>query len=591
MDSTEVLPSTLRFATPPTLPQAREYSYSQPSTESYYDCSTKPTIQIDIPRLQRSYLEKTSRLQFTASVEISNAAAYQPGRDTICLDTPGAYSFIDTIEVYDYLGSTLLERIEGVAQLMALVMDTVPADHPLSYNNESQLGTVRAAILENRLFYDNIATTTNQIGGSTATQNSSRTLTKTLDSLEGPTSGIVFNVRNAVATSSTYTYSADFSLPLYSFLGLLSEKLVPLHNGFTLMITLNNGPQAIGCASPAAIITSSGHADIMKDVVLSNVSFRCDILELGPTAENLVLTANGEGPLTIHTKSFRHYTKQIDGSVDSTDGTVASTSKSYTWSINFNASSVTSVLWFMRPNNTQNNYLYRSLSHRIRNNLVSWRFKYGSSTLPNSTGIICSANNTVSTLSATNLYAFSGSDALGHLLKARRISTSPVITNRSFNIDGYTTKYTANVVQSSATGATTTATRLDQLLNVLVPGGVGVAGYTDMTLAAANIPSYSQTLPFYHVPPPGRFACGLSTTLVNTGNTISGLNTNGMATSIETTFIPCNTTIAVPTTDEDKFQYMYSTGSRDILPSIADIYMEYDAFVSILPNISTNVSF
>lgn len=600
MDSSEVLPSTLRYTSPPTLPQAREYSFTQRATEDYYDVSLKPTIQIDIPRLQRSYLEKTSRLEFTVSAQIKEGTGLQPGQDFICLDTPGAYSFIDTIEVYDYLGSTLLERIDGVAQLMALVMDTVSTDHPLSYTNETALGTVRGNVLEGRLFYESVGQYSSQIatdGGTLAGQNI-RSLSKTLDQLDGPTSGAVLNVRNAagstVGSTTIYTYSAEFSLPLYSFLGLLSEKLVPLHNGFTLMVTLNTAQQSLGCASPGGMGTSISHTSLMSDVILTNVSFKMDILELGPTAENLVISANGEGPLTIHTKALRHYEKTLDGSVASgTDPSVPASSLTINWPINLNASSVTSVLWFMRPQKTQNSYSQRSLSQRIRNNLSSWSLKYGSSTLPRSSGITCSANNTPSGLSATNAYSSSGSDCLVHLLKARGISTSPVISSRSFNHNGYSAKLTFTAYNAGASSVSSTVTQMDDLLNALVPGGTAFAAYVNtMNSTAAGNVTFNQIQPYYHIPPVGRFACGLSTALINSDSTVSGLNTNGMSTAIEATFIPPpSASIKTPTTDIEKFQYAYNTGSMDILPSIVDIYMEYDAFISILPNISTNVSF
>lgn len=549
MDSTEVLPTSLRFNTPPTLPQARSYKFRQNANDNLYPLTKGQTIQIDIPRLQRSYLEKTSTLQFDLTVTCINDVDFDLGSTLVALDTPGGYSLIDVIEVYDYLGSTLLERLEGVSQLMAFVMDTSSPEDKLHYSNEESLGTVRGSNV-----VEGFIGATLQVGP------------------EGPISGQVLNVLDAKPVDGQFNFSMSFALPLYSFLGLLSEKLVPLHNGFTLVIKLNSMAQSLGITNVSSLSTSDSLSGLVLDANLTNVCFSMDILELGPTAESLVLSANGDGPLVIHAKSLRHYSKEVDGS-SSGSYFIPCQERVYNWPINFNASSVTSVFWFMRPFVTQNDITRRSISHRIRNNLYNWSFKYGSSTLPEPTGISCSSNNKTSSIATNDTYKSSGSDCYIQLLKSRNISRDSAITQSSFNHNNYDNQILA--------------------------------------LDNANVPTYPLYPSFYslcpnpfakfhlngdvaefHVAPVGRFACGLSTRLVD-GRTISGLNTNGMATSIEARFAPVkeNSFYIDPLENTSLLGFMNHTGSLQIQPFIADIYMEYDAFVSILPNISTNVSF
>ena len=57
-----VLPKELRLGAPATMPQSRSYMFKQQAALSNY--APRDTIQINLPRLQRSYLTKDSYLEF-----------------------------------------------------------------------------------------------------------------------------------------------------------------------------------------------------------------------------------------------------------------------------------------------------------------------------------------------------------------------------------------------------------------------------------------------------------------------------------------------------------------------------------------------
>jgi hypothetical protein len=125
MDSNVVLPKELRLAAPATMPQSRSYMFKQTAALSNY--APRDTIQINLPRLQRSYLTKDSYLEFEVTFTHKTPTNNSESA-SLTLDTPGALGLIDRIEVYDYLGSTQLESTAGFGQLVALLQETCVAE-------------------------------------------------------------------------------------------------------------------------------------------------------------------------------------------------------------------------------------------------------------------------------------------------------------------------------------------------------------------------------------------------------------------------------------------------------------------------------
>jgi hypothetical protein len=225
-------------------------------------------------------------------------------------------------------------------------------------------------------------------------------------------------------------------------------------------------------------------------------------------------------PLIIPCKAFRNYV-----------GTVPQSSSTYRLDINLNVASLTNLLWIQRIAGDLGNISYRCLSQRVRNYLQSWYFQYGSSILPQTSGITCSD----STGQQFN-------EAYAELMKARH----SLLTD-SFN---------------------TALTRMN--FSVDTPGYY----YGSLTANAASpipIPTLAKMGDYFSPYESGKFACGIDLELVTgkSGELVCGMNTNGMNTSIFLNFL---TGVSVANTR-------------------LDLWAEYDAFINISPGLATTVSF
>lgn len=435
----QVLPKELRLNTPPTMPQGRSYLFKQQATQSSYDGSAP--IQINIPRLQRSYLTKDSYLKFRLSTTVVAGATSD---NKLVLDGMGAFGLIDKIEVYDYLGSTLIESTSGHGQLMGALMDT--HINKLEQLNHYSIGCGTTVISS--------ATTNLTIANQGYGQ-----------------------IVNACTSSQSTTERYEFAIPLLSFLGLLSPKYVPLHNGWTIVITLNSLATAFGNAKVAdgtATATTTS-----TSFTISDVYYCAQVLELGPIAEAMLLSSAGDNnPLVVHAKSYRNYI-----------GTMSEGVRNYRLDLNLNVASLTNILWFMRPTANLGNITKKSLSARPRNYLQSWYFQYGSSILPQTSGIQCRKST------AYALTDGGGAEAYLEMMKSRHC------LNQS----------------NHPTGLLSHEYHMDS-------GSIAEYGLTAHSTARFT----------------PRFLAGLDLELVSgkSNNLVCGLNTNGMLTSLFLTFDP-----------------------------------------------------
>lgn len=492
MSSAQVLPKELRLSAPPTMPQARSYLFKQQSVNSTYEPGASGTIQINLPRLQRSYLTKDSYLKFRIGLSWNNATAGNPTAP--CFDVPGAFGLFDRIEVYDYLGSTLLESTSGHGQLISLLMDCQSRPDELQFHYGTGSGTRGANI-------------------GTDTEIAATVTTKTI--MYGPTTGGVFT---KTSNNGTVTYYYEYTIPLFSFLGLLSQKFAPLHNGYTIQLTLNTAAQALGFSSAAG--TNTGTAP--TSYILSNVYMCCQVLELGPVAESMLISSTQGQPFVVPSKAYRNYI-----------GNIPAQSSAYRLDLNLNVASLTNLLWIMRENTYQNDIKWKSLSYRIRNYLSSWYFQYGSTLLPQTSGIQCYAPP-----GATLDQGIGGTnEAYNELMKARH----------NYNASNFSScisklNYWIDTAALHATNAGTTAAHV-------------------MALTADNVQDS------------GKFACGLDLELVSgrSNDLVCGMNTNGMNTSINLTFD--------------------SSHTSSVVSSRVDLWAEYDSFINVSPGIATTVSF
>ena len=600
----QVLPKELRVTAPPTMPQARSYLFKQQSSLSTYSDSTN-VIQINLPRLQRSYLTKESYLRFLVS------ANFQPGLDAtqntlparyLALDQVGAYGLIDKIEIYDYLGSTLLESTAGHGQLMSLLMDLNVSQDERKNHFNMMAGTSGGVITSNSSALNNVPLTqTNAVVSATAglpaTVGSvlSCTVTTTATSAvyfpkpgdfvtltggvsttgsvnvarsqiitvgnpvqtaggvfaytisyfsQSAATGTVTTQPTAIAytpqgpyystqTSQTLTPSAtgelfyaaatadgtnvtvtkEYTIPLFSFLGSLSDKFAPLHNGYTIMITLNSSANAFCLARPVSTADQSSFWNQISAYNISNVYMEAQILELGPVAESMLLGSTGGQPLIIPTKAFRNYV-----------GSVPAGSSAYRLDINLNVASLTNILWIQRLASDLNNITYRSLTQRVRNYVLNWYFQYGSSVLPQTSGITASDSS-----------GGQFNEAYAELLKARH----------SLLTDNFNTVLNRNNYAIDTPGV-----------------------YPTGTIANTTLARIGDYFSQYES---GKFAAGIDLELVTgkSGDLVCGMNTNGMNTSIFVNFVP---------------------GSSPANTRL-DLWAEYDAFINISPGLATTVSF
>ena len=523
--SAQVLPKEVRLTAPPTMPQARSYLFKQQATQATYTPGSG-NIQINIPRLQRSYLSKDSYLKFRVTLKWTNNTVAKSAT-TLVFDTCGAFGLFDTIEVYDYLGSTLLERTSGHGQLMALLMDTHVAGDEMRNHIGAASGTKGLQVGWDPDIYRDTATET-ALAADVVSAHAVKKL------VQAPVSGASFGTYSSTAngdippgTNNGTDRIFEFTIPLFSFLGTLSKKYAPLHNGYTINITLNSVATAFGFNSSSGAATAATTAP--TTYTISECYLCSQVLELGPVAESMLISSTQGQPFVVPTKAYRNYV-----------GTIAAATSQYRLDLNLNVASLTNVLFIMRPDLAKDNILFKSLSYRIRNYLQNWYFQYGSTILPQTTGIQCRQPPGSTLDDGKGGYT----EAYNELMKARHnysnANTNSMITPQTFWVD---------------TPALHASTYRDWQ-------------YNNSTNAESAMALCSDA--FY---PPGKFAGGLDLELVpgRSQDLICGMNTNGMNTSIYLNFDPTN--------------------SANVLASRLDAWCEYDAFVNISPGIATTVSF
>lgn len=569
-DVATVMPRELRLGSPPTMPQARSYLFRQQSTLSSY--SSGSTITINIPRLQRSYLRKDSYLRFSVDGKSDSSTP-------IALDSSGAFGFFEKIEVFDYLGSTVLESISGVPQLAALLLDL-----GLEQNCPDSVGSASMGLGEKVAIQPTLPWGVADLNTADTNYNTYRdpgSLAVVFNTeLRPSSSGRDLELTELGLDPDTSAWTSEFSIPWLSFLGLLSKKMIPLHNGFTIVLTLastntpiytytnqvsslgittvaTTGVQTVGTGTLAKALTTSP----VVNWVVRDVFAECQVLELGPEAEAMLLTSTQGQPLVVHTKSFRNYAGFIGGPTWPTPGATINTVTAvnstgpteFNLNLNLNVASMTNLLWFMRSKDQLDNITFQSVGCRTRNMLQRWHFQYGSTTLPQSNGIQSMGTN----YPLTSVYTPVGkekqyivhstgyTECFQELIKARYYSNS----NNRFSDNMYA---------------------WDQKFYDALDRRMGVTDQITM-LNFTRLYKPSPLSPFGV----GKFACGLNLELCNgkEGEIICGLNTNGMNTSIRGFFHPNYT------------DFMDPSGVR------VDAYAEYDAFINISPGIASTVSF
>lgn len=500
MNQAETLPSELHLTAPPVLPQARSYMFRQQSEFDEYPLKKGNRIRVNLPRLQRSYLTKDSYITFRVNLEVASVVGNV--LSTLSLDRGGAMTLFDRIEVYDYLGGTLLEQTNNLPALYTILVDAQKSlTEKSGIFSATEGGEPMNLVGKN----GNIARCDNSATGYM----------------------ILKGLTDATALNNAF-FSVEFSLPVFSFLGVLSDKWVPLHNGFSIDFFLNDPDLAFVSryddATQVAAITWGPNQWI------SNFRYAAQVVELGEEAERML----GSDAFVVPSIQYRHFSNYVSGdSFMRTD-------------LNLNVVSLRNILFSMRPKYYEKLY-FMTYGHRIRNYLTNFTFQYGSSYLPEIAGITSRAL-------AVPVPKTSG------YVDTTILGKTPGGTEYSKSL-GYTQSFREGAKTSKAFSTINDFTwNVDT--NVTVYSGISGNGFGSIITNIASANNLNNN--------GGMFFGGINTQLTKK-SAISGIDTNGLQVCLNMTF------------DPDNLSY--------VVPSTLDIWAEYDSFIQIIPGVATTVSF
>lgn len=145
-------------------------------------------------------------------------------------DINGPYGLISNIKVYDYLGSTLLEEIPAHDILTAQFADFWFKDENMSIQ--------RPRVTENQVIRKAPSAHIFQQEDYWNQEPLSKSVYYTWDNVNE-------NLAIGFKPLSIDVPTVHCCLDLYSFLGKLSEKCIPLHNGFRLVLQVNDISKAV----------------------------------------------------------------------------------------------------------------------------------------------------------------------------------------------------------------------------------------------------------------------------------------------------------------------------------------------------------
>lgn len=538
----EVMPREFNLTAPATIPQARTYMFKRQSDLQTYDLQRGNRIRINIPRLQRTYLSKNSYLRFRVNLDIAST------NGGIAFDRCGAYGLFDRLEVYDYLGGTLIEQVQNIPALITLMNDINTGVSDLNGLNEATEGVSGAGIFIKDSQTEDVPD--HRVEFSTA-----------------QTGQYVFAHEKDTATELTFA-TKEFSIHLPSFLDLFSDKYVPLHNGFSVDLYLNSKEQAF----VSRVSGTQASTVNIAEAWISNVELCCQVTELGDYAEKLMLSTSD--PWVIHSRFYRYFSDIITARCDNgmtalENDSIAVSQSSFRLDLNLNVVSLRNIMFGMRPRYYQNKIEFPSYGHRIRNYLENFNFQYGSSYLPEIAGVSCTASTVPYT---------------------RTAGYSDTVTN-------------SNLIVSYASGANPKADSYTQALQELAKvsntGKVSIMPEEFRIDCGSGKFGYRNNADLYNYVPwkwdtackCGKFAGGLNLQL-SKRDAVCGIDTNGLNVCINGTFnsdavsaSPIHAAGSANTTSPDE------TTITPMVYAILDCWAEHDAFVQIIPGVATTVTF
>lgn len=309
------------FPIRPTLvPQARRYTRTFDAGAGKVFREDDQII-IDIPPINHSYLTKDARIYFkfdmsfydhsftTQSEPTGIGAAWWAAtassylevqrKPVPMLDICGPYGFFRDVEVYDYLGNTLIEKTNRHDLLAGIMAD---------FYLDAEVERLRPFISDS--MNPNIGANSSiekSMGGSLY-----QTRVNGINLLDDNLNPGEFNT-DPTRVADYYSYITTppklpstlikiptwyFSIQLLNFLGKASSTFVPLHNGYRIILKLNKSTVPIKFGLPSGnlrYIAKSGGADVNVDIVprideynIYDVKLDADILEVSPQFDEQV---------------------------------------------------------------------------------------------------------------------------------------------------------------------------------------------------------------------------------------------------------------------------------------------------------------
>lgn len=543
----EVMPREFNLTAPPTVPQARTYMFKRQSDLQTYDIQKGNRIRINIPRLQRTYLSKDSYLRFRVNLDIASTS-----NGAICFDRCGAYGLFDRLEVYDYLGGTLIEQVQNIPALMVLLNDI--------NTGLADMNGIREAV--------------EGVGGSgiyVKDISNLEDLDSRLELVTAQTGSFVYSKSDTAVLTAGQFITKEYAIHLPSFLDMFSDKYVPLHNGFSVDLYLNSKEQAF----VSRIATDTVSVVKFDNAWISNVELCCQVTELGDYAEKLMLSTSD--PWVIHSRFYRYFSDMItakceDGRTQLTGDSIAVSQSSFRLDLNLNVVSLRNILFGMRPRFYQNKIEFPSYGHRIRNYLESFNFQYGSSYLPEIAGVSCSAS-TVPYSKATPSYKSTA---------ANDTSNARYPNGANPKADSFT-QALQELAKVSSTGKLSIHPE-----EYRIDCGSGQYGNRNNAELEKYVPWKWESACKC-----GKFAGGLNLQL-SKRDAVCGIDTNGLSVCINGTFNSDAAGATALNASNVTLGNATLPTAADVTPmvyAILDCWAEHDAFVQIIPGVATTCTF
>ncbi len=328
------------FPIRPTLvPQARKYTRSFKAGAGKV-FTAEDQIVIDIPPINHAYLTKKARVYFKFDFSFyDNSFTVDPlaskgkkwfgapatnlngiechRKPVPMLDICGPYGFFRDVEVYDYLGNTLIEKVERHDMLAAMMADFY-LDHEvdrlrpyISDNQTLQLKQGETATSDLQIY--------TQLDAAFGSPNI-QSRVNGINLMDPNINSQVFNDASKKRTSNFHTYISTppqltpnrklekiptwgFSIELLNFLGKGSQTFVPLHNGYRIVLKLNKANVPIKFGLPSGNLRYSAltnrdpingtvvPVDIVPEIVEYNfydVELVADLLEVSPQFDDQI---------------------------------------------------------------------------------------------------------------------------------------------------------------------------------------------------------------------------------------------------------------------------------------------------------------